>query len=531
MILPPIIDLPITHWIHQYRVRPLLTLSICFGLGTLLGRCSLLAIVVSVFAVTLVSSVCSVRRNTYAGYIMLVFLMIGLGRSWIAWNPGNSDISRIADGRGYQIIGPVIDEFGDTNSRTLILRIDPSMGKTNGLWTGTIAIPTMGKGKDIDVGDIIQTSGRVSLPSTSRNEGGFDRSEFLKLHGAWCELVLLRSSKIEVVNRASLTDSPSRVAHVIKRTATRNIDRSLNPLSASIVEGLLFGAKAKIPAILLDDFAATGTIHILATAGLHIGILTILLLSLFKLIRIPLRPRVVLTALIILGFVLVAGSRPAVTRAGIMAAVALASMLFNRTADRITLLALAGSIILWLNPAEIFEPGFQMTFATVSVLIAFTKPYLLWLKPFKESHLKLGSHDNSLLATLSHNFAGLLYVSFFAMIGSWPIVAQYFHEFSVISVVANLFVVPVVGLLFIGGIVVAITAPIVQPIAIFFGFHCIPPVVRFLIGTVSLLARIPYAVIAVPSPGWIIITIYYGMLLYIAAKFPKPLSTNELVKR
>ncbi len=515
---------------YHYRTRPLIVIAVAVAVGSMIGRSEAAMIIPTVLVIATVATLISVRSKSHFCYALGAFFVISLGRSWFAWHPGVTDLSKIADGRSIQCTGRVQNEIGDDKFRTLIVEVIEVSGEGNRGKTGNFAVPLFEKAKDIEVGDTISITGRLTVPPPARNDGGFDDAEFLSTHGAWCEVVLFRSSRIKLLDHPTTTTSPVRFFHSIRKSAIQSIDRSLSPLSAGIVQGLLLGATTKIPVVILDDFGCTGTIHILATAGLHVGILTAVLLGLLTQFRVPLYPRIFLTAIMLLAFIEVAGGRPAVTRAGIMSAVALFSLLFRRKADRPTLLAFAALIIMWLNPTAIFGPGFQMSFATVAVLIAFAKPFHFWFIRLKETRLHIQTQQASTTLRMLNGFAGLVYMSIFAFVGSCPIIAQHFHEFSWIGIIANIFIVPVVGLIFVGGLIIVLTAPAFPLFAALFGEACIHPIIHFLIGTVSQLARLPYACVAVTSPGWFLVAGYYFALFWIASTFSKKMSHHKRLR-
>src|SRR5699024_10275036 len=144
--------------------------------------------------------------------------------------------------------------------------------------------------------------------------------------------------------------------------------------SASMIKGLVLGIRDDLPAEVTDVYAKLGLAHVLAISGLHMSILVGGLLKLGKFIGLTRETRLMLTAVFIPGYVLLVGASPSVTRAGIMAIMVLCAYYLKRSRDGLNFWGIACLTILLLNPYQIWDVGFQLSFIVTWGLLVMTAP-------------------------------------------------------------------------------------------------------------------------------------------------------------
>jgi competence protein ComEC len=247
----------------------------------------------------------------------------------------------------------------------------------------------------------------------------------------------------------------------------------------------------------------TGTAHILASAGLHVGVILLCLLGLLKLAGTPRKAASAIGIAVLVLFMFAAGGRPAVVRACVVAIVWLGGKFFEREPDFLTSLGVAAGIILWMQPTALLEPGFQLSFATVGVLCA-AMP--VWKKIIERytGITKLKGNKREIAVWI----ADLIGISLFAQLGSMPIIAATFNEVSICSVWANIFVVPLVFLIIpIGGAAAATAGPVSMILFRLAGLLVVgvERLVRFFSG-------VPLAYMAVMTPSPAVVFLYYAVL-------------------
>jgi competence protein ComEC len=134
-------------------------------------------------------------------------------------------------------------------------------------------------------------------------------------------------------------------------------------------------------------------------------------------------------------FVAITGAPASVFRASIMAAILLISQMSNRSYNNFNTLALAAFILLIINPNELLNPGFQLSFSAVFSI--------LYFYPIFSNYINKIEKMPSVLRKLLLFFA----VSFSAQLGTLPFTLTYFHKLSVIALLANLLVIPLIGII------------------------------------------------------------------------------------
>ncbi len=280
------------------------------------------------------------------------------------------------------------------------------------------------------------------------------------------------------------------------------------------MNGILLGDRGDLPPALNVDFERTGTSHILATAGLHVGMVVVLLLGCLRFARFAHRPALLITMALLVLYALMAGGRPSIVRAALMASVVLFGLLLEREPDLPNTLALAGFILLAYNPQNLFEPGFQLSFATVTTLVI-----LMPLARERITDAGKNIPDHWPGASRLRKGIQTLYACFFlaltAQLGAMPLVAYYFNSVSLIGIAANTLVVPVIALIiplgFGAALLGSLTALFALPLD-----RLLDVLLEWVINVVRACSHAPYASVPVSSPPVWMICAYYTVLWSVA---------------
>lgn len=201
------------------------------------------------------------------------------------------------------------------------------------------------------------------------------------------------------------------------------------------------GARSAISQQALDDLRASNLAHLLAISGLHMGLLTGFVFGLLRVgfalvpplaLRIPARKLAAAGALAVAsGYLALSGGNVATERAFVMVAVALGAIMVNRRAISLRAVAIAATIVLVLRPEALLGPGFQMSFAATTALVAV-------FGLMRDERITLG--PKWLQPVL-----GVLLASGISGIATAPIGAAHFNAVSHYGLLANLLSVPVMG--------------------------------------------------------------------------------------
>lgn len=305
---------------------------------------------------------------------------------------------------------------------------------------------------DLNAGNRIYLTGTYQKGREQRNPGEFDYDKYLKSKGITGLFVSYDTDTLKILSHQK--NYIKSVLHSLRKKIDYTIHHLQDLQTAGLLRGLLLADRSEIDFETKDEFINSGVVHILAVSGLHVGYVLIIFIFIFGRFGIYLRS--FLTILGLLGFMLITGVPPSVFRATLMAIIIIIAFLTNRSTNLINSISIAAFIILLLNPNEIYNPGFQLSFSAV-LAIGILYPY--FQKIIYAYHLKHKWIEHVLL------FIG---VSISAQLGTLPFTLAYFSKLSVISIFANLLVIPAIGIIIGIAFITIFTGMISYSIAIYF---------------------------------------------------------------
>jgi len=288
------------------------------------------------------------------------------------------------------------------------------------------------------------------------------------------------------------------------------------PGQLAVYKALLLGYRKAIPPEIHQRFKRTGTLHIFAISGLHVGIVGLLITIVLKTIGIP-RDRWALWLLpLLLAYVMATGMKSSALRAFTMAAVYFLSPLFRRKPDVPVSIAFAAILLLFFNPREIFSAGFIFSFTVVSFIVMV---YAVVPRGFI-------FHGEGWVRTVRAYVVSLGITSVAAFIASVPLTALLFGSFTTLSLLANLIVVPLTFCIVLSG-----WLSILVPVASEIFNHAALVFINGLLGTVGALARLPGAYRYVPPPPLMALVFWYcgWIRLFVHARTVQQRSTSFIL--
>jgi competence protein ComEC len=238
----------------------------------------------------------------------------------------------------------------------------------------------------------------------------------------------------------------------LRSAVERSVHSHLAPDDAALLLGMLLSERGSLPADLVDTFTRTGTVHILSVSGMHVAVIAAMLLWVFRTLTVPRKTAHVFCIIAVWLFALAAsggGGNPPAFRAALCATVFFAAPLLRRDAEPRHSLAFAALILLVADPQTLFDPGAQLSFATVGTI-------LLWHSILERLFFPW-EPGMSWSARFSRGVVAALMLGVVAHLGSWPLAAFYFHQFSVVAPLANLAVSFLADALVVGGLVFSAT--------------------------------------------------------------------------
>ncbi|MDF1658976.1 MAG: ComEC/Rec2 family competence protein [Verrucomicrobiales bacterium] len=219
---------------------------------------------------------------------------------------------------------------------------------------------------------------------------------------------------------------------------------------AKLIAAMSLGARENTPEDLEESFRRSGTMHLFAVSGLHVGVIAGLLFGTLLLCRLPRRTAVLIVIPLVLFYAVLTGLRPSAIRAALMLSVILASFAVKEKPNLLNSLALAALLILGFDTQQLFLPGFQLSFAVLLFIALFAAPLQNWISlpwltdPFIPKTLR--TPLRRVKDQMATGLATALAVSLVSWLGSLGLLVWHFQSFAPVGVLANIFMVPLASL-------------------------------------------------------------------------------------
>ncbi|MGI6201405.1 MAG: ComEC/Rec2 family competence protein [Christensenellales bacterium] len=295
-------------------------------------------------------------------------------------------------------------------------------------------------------GDQLRLTARFSAFRGPRNPGGYDAKTRMQRQGVVYHLYP-EPYTLSHLQRAQ----PD--ALVRMRTAVlRLLDRLYPEPERGILGQLLLGKGVGMDEQVREQFAMTGTAHILAVSGLHVGYLIAVALGLLRLIKAPAKLKLASMAALLAGYCALTGMSASVIRASIMGWMLVLSHESDRGYDSFTALGAALIVLLLMDPWSLFDAGLQMSFLSVMSIVALSPALMRMLRtPFARLLPKKYRPEGGGRWRLPRWLAGSLSVSLAATAGLALTVSYYYQQVQLAGPVLNLVVVPLGAVWMLGG--------------------------------------------------------------------------------
>ena len=271
----------------------------------------------------------------------------------------------------------------------------------------------------------------------------------------------------------------------LRRMLSENLDEALTVPHSTVAKALLLGQRGQLPEDLVEDFRETGTSHVLAISGLHVGTLMAIALTAAA-AALGRRGMVYLVVplLLIWIYALVSGLPPSVLRAGIMGTAYIAALALGRPRSVLPALALSAAAMTAFEPRALHQVSFQLSFAAMAG-IAVALPHLGMFSPsIDRRSTDLPEWLRPWAAQLLKGLASALIVSAAATLATWPLVAFNFDRIPVLGIFATVLILPALPLVLVGSMVAAIAGFLHPAIGQFFGWMAWGPL-SYLVELVS----------------------------------------------
>jgi competence protein ComEC len=357
-----------------------------------------------------------------------------------------------------------------------------------------------------EFGDELKLFGTAEPIAPPRNPGEFDMRSYLARRDVH-RMLFVRYPEDGTLIRHGGGNPVLRTAQKSRTWMQNALCRGLEdaPEVQNFLSGIVLGLRHQTPEDIEEPFQQTGTLHLFAVAGLHVGIVAALLWILATVAGLSRRSAAMLIIPLLLFYAAVTGLHISSIRAAVMASIMIGGFFFERKAFLFNSLAAAAFFLLCWNTNELFSTGFQLSFAVVGAIVLLADPFFGFLQrwatvdPFLPQSLLRGPRR-----WLHFGYESLCRgasVSLAAWIGSLPFILWYFHLVTPISLLANLVVVPIAFFILAIALLSLISAPILPWLAVIFN-NANWALATLVIGIVHLFAQIPGGHFYIEQPHW-----------------------------
>lgn len=296
--------------------------------------------------------------------------------------------------------------------------------------------------------------------------------------------------------------------YAFKDKALKNIYLIFPDPEASLLAGILLGVDTGLSQALQQAFKDTGTAHIIAISGFNIAIIAGLFFALFSRVLGQLRGSIVAILGIAL-YTFLVGADAAVVRAALMGGISLTARQLGRRNDGFNALMLSAVIMSAWNPNTPWDVGFQLSFFATLGLILYAEPFQNWAVKVIRRYTSPGTAQK-VAAPISEYFL----LTLAAQLTTLPIMAYHFKRISLVSLIANPFVLPVQPAVMIVGGLAVILSLIWLPLGAIAAFAAWP-FIAYTIRLVELFAKMPNGVIVLGDLSlWVVILFYAALLIW-----------------
>jgi competence protein ComEC len=387
--------------------HPLLILAACFAAGILLARpghtfISGVTLLLLSACVGLLAGLLALRGR-WEG-IAMVFLLasfVAAGgaaahlferrfaphhvRNLAAWGADMNDPVRL---EGRLISNPTRTSYGwqfdieteRVESRSLVITADGRV-RLRMMTSGDEESPALADALHLTYGDSIRVLVRLHRPRVYGNPGSFDFRHWMESVEDISYVGTVKSPRLVEKSPSAGRPNASRLIQTVRRQFLAGIDRLYPPWSTegrtgAVLKAVLFGDRSSLDSDTIENFRKTGLYHLLVIAGLHVGLLALLVGLVLRRLRLGETWRSAGVLLFLMFYALLVEQRAPTLRAAIMITAYLLGRVLYRERSLLNAVGLAALALLVARPAWLFESGFQLSFSAALIIAALAVPVL-----------------------------------------------------------------------------------------------------------------------------------------------------------
>ncbi len=357
-------------------------------------------------------------------------------------------------------------------------------------------------GAEWQYGDLVQLRGELQTPSVDED---FSYRDYLARQGIYSLMSFAAAEKIGS-GQGNLFWA---LVYSLRQRSIEVIHRLYPDPEGALLAGILLGDESGLSNSLKAAFNDTGTRHIIAISGFNISIIAGLLLAVFSR-WLGARRGIQLAILGIIFYTLLVGAEASVVRAAIMGTLALVARQVGRQQFALNTLAFSAAAMNLVNPFLLWDVGFQLSFAATLGLVLYAEPIktgvMDWLAP---------RVSEAWLVRLKGPLTDYVFLALAAQITTLPLLLYHFQRFSLLSLPANLLILPAQPALMILGGASVMIGLLVLPLGQLLAFFAWP-FAAYTIRAVEAFASLSWASQNISSFSLSFAVLFYSVLLVIS---------------
>ncbi len=346
--------------------------------------------------------------------------------------------------------------------------------------------------------DVIRIVGKIERPEKAKFEGALNSEVFLRSDGIIGTVFTNKNFITRINSDITLYDR----IRALRYTIADRIDSYVSGEGKELLKGIATGDTSGFSSEMYNAFIDIGISHITAVSGMNVSLLVAFVMFMFSFTGVPRKIRSAVSIIAVIIYAVITGLSPSIVRAAVMIILTLVASLFDRKDDEITSTLLAATVILCVNPYSIFDVGFMLSFSSV-----------IWIRLYSP-------HINPVLRKIFPDFvADVAGVALCAQIATLPVVVYIFNRISVVAILTNVIVVPVVEILFIGTFGMLFAGMVLPQLAVVIG-TVLGLIADAVIVISKAFAAFPVATVTVKSPDliWLFTYLFILCIIYLSLK-------------
>lgn len=371
-------------------------------------------------------------------------------------------------------------------------------------------------------GDIVTINGKLEQLPHRRNPGEFDYGEYLRLHDVNAVFIGYGFEQIVVISKGDVDFFKGKVIIPFKDYSIKIIDELVGGEEGEYLKGLVLGERSNISKEVKENFVNAGVAHIIAVSGLNVAYVIIIVWGVLIFIPIRYSYKITVILLFLFFYMNLTGNTPSIVRASIMASVFLLAQVIQRKPNSYNILAFSALVILLIDPRQLFDPGFILSYSAILSIIIIFPVFEGWaghIKWYKE--LDSDKITGKIIKGIITLFLGTLA----AQAGTLPITAIMFKKISIISLVANLFAIPLSNIALALGFVTIIFSSFSLWLATFFA-ELNTFLLYWQLNLIAFCAKLDHSYIETYFVDWMLFFFYFVILVLMLS-----IKKNNVVSR